>query len=62
MVDQVYWYKAEGHPDFKIGSPATWEFSEKNYQEKNKDTTEQTLANASSNKRNKDRYSVVKNL
>jgi hypothetical protein len=62
LVDQVYWYKAEGHPDFKIGSPATWEFSEKNYQEKNKDTTEQTLANASSNKRNKDRYSVVKNL
>jgi hypothetical protein len=33
LVDQVYWYKAEGHPDFKIGGPQYWKFSEENYQE-----------------------------
>jgi len=33
LIDQVYWYKAEAHPDFKIGGPQYWKFSEENYQE-----------------------------
>ena len=28
LEDQVYWYKAEAHDDFKIGSDAIWEYSE----------------------------------
>ena len=62
LSDQVYWYKASSHPDFKVGGPKAWEYSEKNYIEKNNNTNEETLANANSNKRNKDRYSVVKNM
>ena len=33
LVDQVYWYKAEEHPEFKIGGSQYWKFSEENYQE-----------------------------
>jgi hypothetical protein len=33
LHDQVYWYKAESHPDFKIGGPEFWKFSDENYQE-----------------------------
>ena len=33
LQDQVYWYKAESHPDFKIGGPEYWKFSNENYQE-----------------------------
>ena len=25
LEDQVFWYKAEGHPDFRIGDPVLWE-------------------------------------
>ena len=30
LTDQVFWYKAEPHDDFKIGAPSFWEYSEKN--------------------------------
>ena len=30
LTDQVFWYKAEPHDDFKIGAPGFWEYSEKN--------------------------------
>jgi hypothetical protein len=33
LQDQVYWYKADSHPDFKIGGPQYWQFSNENYQE-----------------------------
>jgi len=31
LSDQVFWYKAEARPDFRIGGPAFWEYSNKNY-------------------------------
>ena len=31
LSDQVFWYKAEARPDFRIGGPAFWEYSDKNY-------------------------------
>ena len=31
LQDQVYWYKADARPSFKIGSPNFWKFSEENY-------------------------------
>ena len=30
LTDQVFWYKAEPHDDFKIGAPSFWEYSERN--------------------------------
>ena len=30
LTDQVFWYKAEPHDDFKIGAPSFWEYSDKN--------------------------------
>ena len=37
LEDQVFWYKAEPHADFKIGGPEFWKFSEENYTENNTD-------------------------
>ena len=31
LSDQVYWYKAEPRPDFKIGGASYWDYSSKNY-------------------------------
>ena len=30
LTDQVFWYKASPHDDFKIGAPSFWEYSERN--------------------------------
>ena len=30
LTDQVFWYKAAPHDDFKIGAPSFWEYSNKN--------------------------------
>jgi len=31
LVDQVFWYKADPHPPFKIGADSYWEYSANNY-------------------------------
>tara|TARA_Y100000310_G_scaffold328388_1_gene396449 strand:- start:199 stop:1020 length:822 start_codon:yes stop_codon:yes gene_type:complete len=31
LEDQVFWYKADQHPDFKIGAPEFWEHHSENY-------------------------------
>lgn len=31
LEDQVYWYKADAHPDFRMGAPAFWEYHRQNY-------------------------------
>ena len=33
LQDQIYWYKADAHPDFKIGGAGYWEFNDKHFQE-----------------------------
>ena len=30
LTDQVFWYKANPHDDFRIGAPSFWEYSERN--------------------------------
>ena len=30
LTDQVFWYKANPHDDFKIGAPSFWDYSDKN--------------------------------
>ena len=31
LSDQVFWYKAEPRPDFKIGADSYWLYSKQNY-------------------------------
>ena len=31
LTDQVFWYKADSHPDFRIGADSYWEYSKKNF-------------------------------
>ena len=33
LEDQVFWYKADSHPPFKIGAEAFWNYHKKNYDE-----------------------------
>jgi hypothetical protein len=42
IEDQVYWYKADDHTDFRVCCPEAWQFSEENYNA-NEDETEQSL-------------------
>ena len=37
IEDQVFWYKAEDHGDFKIGPKEIWDYSEQNYVEDEED-------------------------
>ena len=37
LEDQVFWYKADPHDDFKIGAPEFWEHHSNNFQEENDD-------------------------
>ena len=31
LTDQVFWYKADSHPEFRIGADSYWEYSKNNY-------------------------------
>ncbi len=31
LEDQVFWYKADGHPDFRIGAQEFWEHHNSNF-------------------------------
>jgi hypothetical protein len=37
LEDMVYWYRADIHPDFKVGAPEFWELSEQTYVSDNDD-------------------------
>ena len=52
LVDQVFWYKAEPHPNFRIGAPQFWKYSEENYS--NNTTNDEYV------KKNKEKFSVIK--
>jgi len=43
ITDQVFWYKARDHPDFKIGDPEFWEMHNRNFNNKESEE-EYTLA------------------
>jgi hypothetical protein len=34
LTDQVFWYKADPHADFRIGADSYWEYSKNNYTDK----------------------------
>ena len=56
LQDQVYWYKADARPDFKIGSPNFWKFSEENYDGNGKQEQEYLSAR----RKREGTYNVVK--
>ena len=37
LEDQVFWYKAEPHNDFRIGADAFWNYHDKNFNKANND-------------------------
>ena len=40
LEDQVFWYKAEKRPDFRIGSQQFWDYSDKNFSEEERVETD----------------------
>jgi hypothetical protein len=43
LEEQVYWYKAENHEDFRICCQDAWTYSEQNYNEEEEEETEANL-------------------
>jgi Ni,Fe-hydrogenase I small subunit len=58
LEDQVFWYKASDHPNFRCGAPQFWEYHSSNYDDS--DGEEDNSFNASSNKKIKQRVNVKK--
>ena len=58
LQDQIYWYKADAHPDFKIGGPGYWDFNDKNFQE-NGNESELIIGNA---RKREGTYNVIKKI
>ena len=58
LQDQIYWYKADAHPDFKIGGPGYWEFNDKHFQE-NGNESELIIGNA---RKREGTYNVIKKI
>jgi len=58
LVDQVFWYKANPHEDFKIGGAQFWKYSKENYKEGG-DTNQETLSSVG---KSKEKYQVHKHL
>ena len=54
LTDQVFWYKAEPHPPFRIGGPQFWKYSKDNYSDEKQET------NNVYQKKNKERFAVTK--
>ena len=40
LEDTVYWYKSEIHPDFRIGAPELWRFSQNNMRPQDDDVNQ----------------------
>jgi len=56
LSDQVFWYKADPHPPFKIGGDQFWKYSKENYSD------EKMEGGGGNNyqKKNKERFAVTK--
>ena len=53
LTDQVFWYKAEPHPPFRIGGEQYWKYSEENYTDKPDNTNDYQ-------RKHKDKIAVTK--
>lgn len=50
IEDQVFWYKAEPHPDFRIGAPAFWKYHDENYTKHDEDEFDPAAVNRRRNR------------
>lgn len=41
LEDCIFWYKADVHPDFRIGSPKMWQYNASNYKDKDEEQINQ---------------------
>lgn len=57
LQDQVFWYKADARPDFKIGSQNFWKFSEENYDSQGTTNEEDYM---SARRKREGKFNVVK--
>jgi hypothetical protein len=46
LEDCIFWYKAEMHPDFRIGAPEIWQFNDAHYRDKDEENINQYDPNA----------------
>lgn len=53
LTDQVFWYKADAHGDFKIGAREFWQLHKENYNDKHNDEDGEELFDATAAKRKK---------
>lgn len=58
LEEQVFWYKADPHDDFKIGADVFWRFHENNYTEETNE--DEFNVNAMTGKKNKFNFNVEK--
>jgi hypothetical protein len=54
LTDQVFWYKAEPHPEFRIGAPNFWQYSKDNFSNEKQDESNNYK------KKNIERFAVTK--
>ena len=50
IEDQVFWYKAESHPAFKIGAPVFWQYHNENYTKNEEDEFDSSAINKKRNR------------
>ena len=53
LTDQVFWYKADAHPPFKIGGDQFWKYSKENY-------TDEKIDGGNFQRKSKEKYAVNK--
>ena len=53
LTDQVFWYKADAHPPFKIGGDQFWKYSKENY-------TDEKMEGGNFQRKSKEKYAVNK--
>jgi hypothetical protein len=51
IEDMVFWYKADSHPDYKIGAPAFWQYHNQHYGGGGGDDEDADIASVMNNKR-----------
>jgi len=60
--DQVFWYKADSHPPFKLGAPEFWQYHSNNYEDNDDEAEEQLDISSIQKKKNAIAVSVKKTL
>ena len=60
IEDMVFWYKADDHPDFTMGSPEFWQHHSSNFQDKYSDNPDEEFSLSTGRKKNTPTINVKK--